>query len=72
MQWAEGEGLASVERVFSHSAALDGDAVVVFMRALCAVSQEELDPPQGGSPRCARLERWMKRSSSGRVDAVHT
>mmetsp|Transcript_13201 Transcript_13201/g.37209 ORF Transcript_13201/g.37209 Transcript_13201/m.37209 type:complete len:2067 (+) Transcript_13201:204-6404(+) len=41
--WAEGEGSAEVERVFAGSAKMDGESVVVFVRAMCAVSQEELD-----------------------------
>jgi Sec7-like guanine-nucleotide exchange factor len=32
-----------IERAYSRSTGLDGEAVVVFMRALCAVSQEELE-----------------------------
>lgn len=37
------------------SRSLDGDAVVIFMRALCAVSQEELMPAQLDEPaRCAK------------------
>jgi len=37
------------------SSSLDGDAVVIFMRALCAVSQEELMPAQLDEPaRCAK------------------
>eukprot|EP00951_Prasinocladus_malaysianus_P002932 scaffold20878_cov21-Prasinocladus_malaysianus.AAC.2 len=41
--WAEGEGSSEVERVFAGSAKMDGESVVVFMRAMCAVSQEELE-----------------------------
>jgi len=41
--WAEGEGSAEVERVFAGSAKMDGESVVVFVRAMCAVSQEELE-----------------------------
>ena len=42
--WAETEGGAlMIERAYSRSTGLDGEAVVIFMRALCAVSQEELD-----------------------------
>ena len=46
--WAETAGAAPIERVFTNSAALGGDAVLSFMRALCAVSQEELHPLPGG------------------------
>ena len=37
--WAEGEGRDSIRGVYVRSATLNGDAVVVFVRALCAVSQ---------------------------------
>ena len=33
-----------IERLYSSSAGMSGDAVVIFVRALCAVSQEELVP----------------------------
>lgn len=43
--WATtGPGREAVERVFERSARLNGDAVVVFMRSLAAISQEELVP----------------------------
>lgn len=42
--WAAGPGRASIERVFERSPRLNGDAVVVFMRSLAAISQEELVP----------------------------
>ena len=32
------------------SRSLSGDAIVIFMRALCAVSQEELMPAYPGEP----------------------
>lgn len=41
-RWAHMDGLSFIERVYTHSASLDGDAVIVFARALCAVSQLEL------------------------------
>jgi len=50
-RWAAGPGRGAVEAVYGRSATLDGEAVVVFVRALCAVSQEELDEP--GAPRRA-------------------
>jgi hypothetical protein len=44
VMWAESAaGALELERPYARSATLDGDAVVVFMRALCAVSQEELE-----------------------------
>ncbi len=51
--WAEGPGASGIEAVYGCSGALAGDAVVVFLRALCAVSQEELAPARPGeAPRC--------------------
>lgn len=45
MLWATGApGRDAIERVFERSARLNGDAVVVFMRSLAAISQEELVP----------------------------
>jgi Sec7-like guanine-nucleotide exchange factor len=55
--------VAAVERLYSNSASLHGDAVVSFMRALCAVSQEELHPTggQGGErPRVGLLQRVVE------------
>jgi hypothetical protein len=46
--WAETAGATPIERVYSNSASLPGDAVLTFMRALCAVSQEELSPGKQG------------------------
>lgn len=40
--------------MYQRSTSLDGEAVVVFFRALCAVSREELDGPE---PRCYSLQR---------------
>ena len=54
VNWGETDGREAVERVFARSATLDGDAVVVFVRALCAVSQEELVPDAPGEP-----ARWV-------------
>jgi hypothetical protein len=52
--WADGPGRESVERLYAASAGLSGDAVVIFFRALCAVSQEELAPADALEPaRCA-------------------
>ena len=43
--WARSpQGAAAIRGVYSRSTALDGEAIVVFVRALCAVSQEELVP----------------------------
>ncbi len=53
--WAEGPaGREAVEKVYERSGSLNGDAVVIFARALAAVSQEELVPVRPGeAPRCA-------------------
>ena len=37
--WAEGAGRDAIKALYMRSAGLNGDAVVVFVRALCAVSQ---------------------------------
>ncbi len=64
VMWSESEGQEAVERVFTGSADLNGDAVVVFMRAVCAVSQEELIPDDPSQPaRCAAMPMWALRSS---------
>lgn len=54
--WAVTAGAGPIDAIFGNSASLDGDAVLTFARALCAVSQEELDSfatpsisPQGAS-----------------------
>eukprot|EP00198_Chlamydomonas_reinhardtii_P013970 XP_001703307.1 SEC7/BIG-like ARF-GEF [Chlamydomonas reinhardtii] len=43
--------------LYARSTGLDGDAVVVFVRALCAVSREELD---GSPPRLYSLNRLVE------------
>ena len=54
--WAEGSGREGIEKVYMSSRSLSGDAIVIFMRALCAVSQEELLPANPDEPaRCAQL-----------------
>ena len=50
VNWSEDEGREAIERVYSYSSSLNGDAVVVFVRALCAVSQEELVPADPEQP----------------------
>lgn len=49
--WVDKNGSTEMDKVFVGSCALDGDAVLVFTRALCAVSLEELNPDDGLSPR---------------------
>ena len=48
--WAEGPGREGIEKVYMSSRSLSGDAIVIFMRALCAVSQEELLPANPEEP----------------------
>ncbi|BDA49435.1 probable Brefeldin A-inhibited guanine nucleotide-exchange protein [Coccomyxa sp. Obi] len=48
--WADGPGRADIERLYMCSRVLNGDAVVIFVRALCAVSQEELVPASPEEP----------------------
>ena len=51
--WADGPGRGDIERLYMCSRVLNGDAVVIFVRALCAVSQEELVPASPEEPaRC--------------------
>ena len=50
MNWAEADGRQDIEQVFARSADLNGDAVIVFVRALCAISQEELVPEDPANP----------------------
>ena len=53
ISWAQGSGAEHIEKVYARSGTLNGEAVVVFVRALCAVSQEELTPRQPEDPpRC--------------------
>lgn len=42
--WSDGEGITEMDRIFVRSASLDGEAVVIFCKALCIISQEELTP----------------------------
>ena len=53
--WADGEGGAETDHVYVASSNLNGDAVLVFTRALCAVSQEELNPEDDSPPRCGAV-----------------
>ena len=41
-----GPGASAIDQVYACSGSLNGEAVLVFVRALCAVSQEELNPAQ--------------------------
>lgn len=61
VNWSLREGRESIEQVYACSSSLNGDAVVVFVRALCAVSQEELAPTDAGQPaRIHSLSRVME------------
>lgn len=51
------EGSDAVDAVFARSSALDGQNVVEFFRALCAVSNQELQPLAGAPPRVSSLQR---------------
>ena len=50
VNWAENGGKQAIEQVFARSADLNGDAVIIFIRALCAISQEELVPEDAADP----------------------
>ncbi len=68
--WAEGPGRDGIEKVYMSSRKLDGDAVVIFMRALCAVSQEELMPANPEEPaRYARLPLEVSPPSEGTMQS---
>jgi len=59
--WAETAGANPIDACYSGSSSLDGDAVLSFMRALCAVSQEELTPPpHQGRPSVHMLQRAIE------------
>ncbi|GLI68912.1 hypothetical protein VaNZ11_013463 [Volvox africanus] len=57
VMWAVTDGRQVIEQVYTRSASLDGEAVVVFVRALCAVSREELDAQR---PRVYSLQRLVE------------
>ncbi len=60
--WAETAGALPIEKIFNESGKLDGEAVLTFFRALCAVSQEELDPVQvpGATPKVYLLQKLIQ------------
>lgn len=61
MNWAVGPGAEAIRSVYARSGQLNGDAVVVFVRALCAVSQEELSPADPSeAPRAHSLARLIE------------
>ncbi|KAL3134912.1 hypothetical protein ABBQ32_007876 [Trebouxia sp. C0010 RCD-2024] len=58
--WAVGPGAGAIDQVYACSSSLNGEAVLVFVRALCAVSQEELNPSQPADiPRVYSLQRLI-------------
>lgn len=58
LAWARGTaGSEAIDAVYTRTAALDGDHVVLFVRALCAVSTQELQPLAGAAPRVTSLHR---------------
>ncbi|KAL4515001.1 hypothetical protein Ndes2526B_g03682 [Nannochloris sp. 'desiccata'] len=59
--WAETAGALPIDRIFTESDKLDGEAILTFFRALCAVSQEELDPGVPGAvPKVYLLQRLVE------------
>jgi len=59
--WAETSGALPIEKIFTECDKLDGEAVLTFFRALCAVSQEELDPGVPGAlPKVYLLQRLIE------------
>eukprot|EP00889_Picochlorum_renovo_P005376 jgi/Picre1/32406/NNA_007752.t1 len=63
---------ASIERIFANSTELDGESIITFMRALCAISQEELEHTGGSSTRIYLLQRVVECSyfNAGRIRLV--
>ena len=58
LQWARSTaGADAIEAVYARSADLDGDGVVLFIRSLCALSTQELQPLAGAPPRVTSLQR---------------
>lgn len=61
LAWARSpEGSAQLEAIYARSAALDGEAVVLFVRSLCAISTQELQPLAGVPPRVTSLHHLME------------
>ncbi|KAK3274523.1 hypothetical protein CYMTET_17295, partial [Cymbomonas tetramitiformis] len=59
-KWLDAAGGEAVERVYSASTRLDLESTVVFARALCEVSWEELHPQAGGAPRIFSLQKLVE------------
>ena len=70
--WAETSGISSIDKIFLNSSNLDGESILTFIRALCAISQEELDPVDDSSPKVYLLQRVVECAyfNSGRMRIV--
>lgn len=67
--WAATDGRPALASIVERSTTLDGDAVVVLFRAMCAVSREELEQPR---PRMYFLTRLVEaaHANTGRIRLV--
>lgn len=70
--WAETSGASAIEKIFSSSIDLDGESILTFLRALCAISQEELEPTDGSPAKVYLLQRIVECAyfNSGRIRLV--
>lgn len=58
--WAETSGANVIEKIFTNSIELDGESILTFLRALCAISQEELEPSDGSPAKLYLLQRLVE------------
>ena len=58
--WAETSGATVIDKIFLNSVNLDGESILTFMRALCAISQEELDPVDSSPTKIFLLQRIVE------------
>ncbi len=58
--WAETSGANVIEKIFTNSIELDGESILTFLRALCAISQEELEPTDGSPAKLYLLQRLVE------------
>ncbi len=70
--WAETSGANVIEKIFTNSVELDGESILTFLRALCAISQEELEPSDGSPAKLYLLQRLVECAyfNSGRIRLV--
>lgn len=70
--WAETSGANVIEKIFTNSVELDGESILTFLRALCAISQEELEPGDGSPAKLYLLQRLVECAyfNSGRIRLV--